>query len=148
MSDNLNMEIFGVDSIRDAGHVYGEKIEADDERNCDFVGQMFKDAALAQALGGEQHVIGLQKESAVINRRAQQIYQQLAAAAAKAERVTDPHRLEKRFSPEPKAGYRQFFKDNLAKGKTATEILDGWCREFPTANPDCIKLMREVCAEF
>ena len=77
-------------------------------------------------------------------------YKKIAATVIPAEpQVTnDPNVLRKRWTVDEKAGYREFFKTHIAKGKTPQAILDGWLAEFPTANPDCVRLMKAVCAEF
>jgi hypothetical protein len=75
-------------------------------------------------------------------------YKALAASAAPAE-VNDPQLIAKRFSqPDPRNAYREYFREQLAKGKSAAEILDAWCVEFPHRNPSVEKLMVEVSKEF
>jgi hypothetical protein len=73
----------------------------------------------------------------------------VAAKASAPAEVTDPQKLEKRFSqPDPRSAYREYFREQLAKGKSAAEILDAWCAEFPHRNPSIEKLMRETAEEF
>jgi hypothetical protein len=61
----------------------------------------------------------------------------------------DATTLQKRFSqPDPRSAYREYFREQLAKGKSAAEILEAWCAEFPHRNPSVEKLMRETAEEF
>ena len=72
-----------------------------------------------------------------------------AKASETPAEVTDPQKLEKRFSqPDPRSAYREYFREQLAKGKSAAEILDAWCAEFPHRNPSVETLMRETAQEF
>jgi hypothetical protein len=105
-------------------------------------------AELATVAGGRASFGKFTAETAVIDARTEQIYKSIAADAEKKIAGDDPQRLAKRFSLDPKAGYRQFFKERLAKGKSATEILENWFAEFPHRNPDVETLMREVAGEF
>jgi hypothetical protein len=132
---------------------FSDLFESEPEENepTDYFEKFVADAQLGAVLGGEQHVIGLEKEIAPITSRAAAIYKTIAKKAATASQVktnSSAPTLEKRFSPDPRAGYRQFFKDHCANGKTAEQVLDSWLAEFPTANPDCVKLMRSVASEF
>jgi hypothetical protein len=77
------------------------------------------------------------------------IAQEAEAATPQVTAPADDTILQKRFSqPDPRSAYREYFREQLAKGKSAAEILDAWCAEFPHRNPSVEKLMREVCAEF
>jgi hypothetical protein len=78
-------------------------------------------------------------------------YKKLAQAVTSSPeaKVTDPQALAKRFSqPDPKSAYREYFREQTAKGLSADEILAAWCEEFPHRNPSVEKLMRETAAEF
>jgi hypothetical protein len=73
----------------------------------------------------------------------------VAAKASAPAEVNDPQKLEKRFSqPDPRSAYREYFREQLAKGKSAAEILEAWRAEFPHRNPSVEKLMRESAEEF
>jgi hypothetical protein len=80
------------------------------------------------------------------------IYKGIAASAEAKNPPTakpDAGTLEKKFSqPGEKAGYRKYFQECLEKGKTAESVLAEWLNEFPNANPNVERLMREVATEF
>ena len=99
---------------------------------------------------GDAHVHDLVLESAPLNARVDAHYKKLAKEAATKEPAgDDPHKLEKRFSsPDNKAGYREYFREQIAKGQTANQALDEWFEQFPFRNPAVEKLMRETCTEF
>jgi hypothetical protein len=131
-------------------------ILADEEitmEKTDALAKWFEETTLGAALGrdGHRHAHNLAVESAPLNASVAARYKKIAEAARVKQPAAagdDPHRLQKRFSADEKAGYRQFFKEHLEKGKTAAEILNGWLAEFPHHHPDIGKLMREVAAEF
>jgi hypothetical protein len=134
--------------------IAGEPVEADVP---DEFSKFLETAAVAGAYGGRPgtgfaHIEALREETAQLDKSVASRYKAIAEKVTKKLVASaggdDPHKLEKRFSPDEKAGYRQFFKEHLEKGKTAAEILNGWLVEFPHHHPDIGKLMREVAAEF
>jgi hypothetical protein len=96
------------------------------------------------------NIAKLDAESARRNAPLVKRYQEIAKAAAEEKPITvrDPAILEKRASMDEKSGYRQWFSDGLAKGKTAAAMIAEWTQEFPHANPDVVRLLREVAGEF
>lgn len=74
--------------------------------------------------------------------------QDAEAATPKVTAPADTTILQKRWNVDPKAGYRQYFRDRLAKGISAESTLQSWLEQFPHANPDCTALMVEVSKEF
>jgi len=134
-------------------HVHGasDATPTPDVEKADEWNAFLQDAQLAGATGlgasAAQHVANFREETRSLDEQFAAHYKKIAdAAKRKPAPANDPARLEKRF--DEKAGYRQFFRDRLAKGKTPTEILDGYLAEFPHANPDVIALLWAVATEF
>ena len=58
-----------------------EPIEQETSDGPDFFTKFFADAELGQALGGTEHVTGLEKEIAVIDARTKAVYKSIASTA-------------------------------------------------------------------
>lgn len=138
---NIDLE-FGSEILGES--LADEHLVTDDEPTNDTFDKVFQDTQFSI------NRAALTAETQEFHKRLSDHYKKLAQdAEAATPKVTDDSTLlRKRWSVDERAGYRQFFKDGIAKGKSAQTILDGWLEEFPTANPDCIKLMQAVCAEF
>ena len=46
------------------------------------------------------------------------------------------------------SGYRNWFRSELAKGKSAQQTLDSWLSANPQASAEVVDSLRAVCAEF
>ncbi len=117
----------------------------------DAFSKFLADASLAGALGRDGHgQIGrLRAASSERDSKLTLHYKKLAATAEKKSAGPAGDTLQKRFSQrDVKAPYRKYFEEEIASGKSAAQILDGWLQEFEHRNPSVEKLMREVSAEF
>lgn len=89
----------------------------------------------------------LAQQTAGFHARIDKIYTDLAQTVAP-KAPADPQALAKRFSqPDPKSVYKQFFREQIALGKSAGEVLNAWLAEFEHRSPSVEKLMREVAVE-
>jgi hypothetical protein len=138
----------------DLAEVFGGADDAEVSNDVSDPFQKFMETAeIAGALGmgasSRQTANNSQIEAAEIDARFAARYHKIAADAARKTPPGDPQKLAKRFSqPDPKAAYRKYFEEEIAGGKTASQILAAWLEEFEHRNPNVEKMMRETCLEF
>lgn len=56
--------------------------------------------------------------------------------------------LEKRAAGAELSSYRDWFRCELAKGKTAREALDKYLKQYPNAAPAVVESLRDIACEF
>jgi hypothetical protein len=89
------------------------------------------------------------KEISPIDQRAAGIYTKIAKASEKTEPSPVSPANASLAKRDPSAGYRQFYKDGLALGKSAEQTLNEWLAENPDHNPHVEEALRQVLeAEF
>lgn len=129
--------------------LFATGVEAEVADESDFLKKCSADA-LHEASGGD--AAKLDAETKNIDARTARIYKKIAASAEQSAETkkpaNEPSTLEKRFSVDPRAGYREYFREKIGLGKSASQILNDWLTEFPHRNPDVESMLRGVAAEF
>ena len=133
------------------GSIFSERTDLTDADGPDFFNKFCADAQLAGQFGrnGWRFVDALAESTSDIDRRATEALQKGRAAPASGwnEELTTGAPLTKRYSGVTAAGYRDWLRVQLAKGKTADEAIQKWSSEFPHAKPEVLKALRDVAAE-
>jgi hypothetical protein len=128
--------------------IFSEPAETDDAP--DPLAKFREDCELAGTLGrnGHQHVAALQEEAAQFDARFDKAMFKTRASDEWNEEITTGTSLEKRHSGTAgSSASHQWIKNRMALGKSASEVIDEWCTQFPHRRADIERELRAIAAE-
>jgi hypothetical protein len=123
----------------------------------DALDKFLSNARIAGAVGRHGNILveGFHEERAPFRAEHAAIYKRIAQAAATETPLAksadgwdeEIDTLHKRATGDASGGYRAWLQTRIALGKTASEAVSEWIRQFPHRRPEVEAALRAVAAE-